>query len=105
MQPDAFVCRRDYGGITVDYFSLLNPLEMCDILPLVPGAPVCVGDRLASCNNLYVTQSGDTCQSIAGTFGRVIGMPLSMNCTTLLPGTTVCVAPATNPVCANCRAR
>lgn len=91
----------DYAGIPLAYFQQLNPLILCGLLPLVPGSPVCSGDRMAFCNNVYVATPGQTCASINSTVGTIVGFPLNQNCSTLgSTNTSVCIAPP-NPCAAN----
>lgn len=85
----------DFAGISLADFQTFNPLLLCGMLPLTPGAPVCTGDSLAFCNNLVTATAGDTCASLPG---EVVGLPQGQTCATLAAASSlpVCVSPAPN---------
>jgi hypothetical protein len=86
----------NYAGISVKQFQRLNPLTLCGILPLVPGWPVCSGDKLAFCSNRFVTSGGDSCTSIANTVGDILALQPGASCSSLDSDVDVCIAPAAN---------
>lgn len=65
---------RAYAGITVDQFQALNPFTLCGVMPLQPGAPVCIGNTMAFCNNVYVADNTDTCDTIASDVGTIVNI-------------------------------
>lgn len=91
---------RDWAGISLSQYVSLNPLALCGLLAPTPGALVCSGDQLAFCSQRYRTVSGDTCTSITSLLGSILSLGSVSSCSSLVPNTEVCVAPATNAVSA-----
>ena len=87
-------CCRDYGGIGADAYDKLNPLALCGIFEVAP--LVCVGDKFASCSNIYRTVEGDTCSRIEATVGTIVGGKI--NCPAPKPHMPVCVRRGPNQV-------
>ncbi len=58
----------------LEKFQALNPLVLCGVLPPQPGSPVCTGDTIAFCNNVYVASQTDTCNTIANTVGTILNI-------------------------------
>lgn len=90
--------RRDYAGMSLSTFRNLNPFTLCGILPLVPGFPVCSGDKLAFCSNRVVTTADDSCNSITDNLGKILALQSGTSCSSLGSDTDVCIAPDANAV-------
>lgn len=86
----------NYAGISLKTFRQLNPFTLCGILPLVPGWPVCSGDKLSFCSNRFVTSKGDSCASIVDTLGSILALQPGASCSNLGSEVDVCIAPSTN---------
>jgi len=60
--------------VTLEKFQTLNPLVLCGVLPPQAGSPVCTGDTISFCNNVYVASQTDTCNKITDTVGTILNI-------------------------------
>lgn len=60
--------------MTLEKFQTLNPLVLCGVLPPQAGSPVCTGDTISFCNNVYVASQTDTCNKITDTVGTILNI-------------------------------
>lgn len=93
---DTCTSLASFAGLSLSKWQSLNPSIDCSG-PVTPDSQVCIGDKLSFCNNLYYSNGGDTCQSIAANIGRIISSQGGTECQDPIPqNTPLCIADTPN---------